>query len=166
MKLSQSVIYAVRACLQLAAEPGGSPVPCCRIARDGNMPQRYLLHVLRELARQGIVRSMRGGGGGFKLLRRPQETSLLDLIEAVEGPLLDKLPEGAGLPEESDAPLRESLAQITTDLRRQLHAVKLSRLMPVSAGSQEAAPASLIAGREGWPNTTALSSAASTGPVP
>ncbi|MHC4176660.1 MAG: RrF2 family transcriptional regulator [Planctomycetota bacterium] len=143
MKLSQSVIYAVCAYLQLAAETSGSPVSCRQIAGDGNMPQRYLLQILRELARQGIVRSIRGGGGGFKLLRGPQETSLLDLIEAVEGPLLVELPEGAGLSEESEARLRESLGQITGDLRRQLHAVKLSYLMSVLPGSQEAARGSV-----------------------
>jgi len=143
LKLSQSVSYAVRAYLQLAAETGGSPVPCRRIAADGNMPQRYLLQVLRELARQRIVRSVRGGGGGFKLLRRPQETSLLDLVEAVEGPLRVELPEDAGLSGECQARLRESLGQITDHLRRQLHAVKLSYLISVLRRSQEAATGSL-----------------------
>lgn len=143
LKLSQSVSYAVCAYLQLAAETSGSPVPCRRIATDGNMPQRYLLQVLRELARQGIVRSVRGGGGGFKLLRQPQETSLLDLVEAVEGPLLLELPEGAGLSGQSEARLRESLGQITDHLRRQLHAVKLSYLISVLPPSQEAATGSL-----------------------
>lgn len=99
MKLSQNAICAVRACLQLGAETSGGSVSCRRIAGDGNMPQRYLLEVPHDPATQEIiVRSLRGGGrgGAFKLLRRPQETSLLDPAGTVEGPFLAGLSGGAG----------------------------------------------------------------------
>src|SRR3990167_5570898 len=92
MKLSQSVAYAVHASLRLADHRDAAPVSCNRLAEQGKMPERFLLQILRDLAKQGILQSTRGGGGGFMLNRRPEEISLLEVIEAVEGPMTAFLP--------------------------------------------------------------------------
>ena len=67
MKLSRTVAYAVRATLQLAQNPSDSPVPCSKLASDGNMPERFLLQILRNLVTHGILRSTRGVDGGYTL---------------------------------------------------------------------------------------------------
>ena len=129
MKLSQSVAYAVQATLLLAEAETDSPISCSRLAADGGMPERFLLQILRDLAKQGILQSARGGGGGFMLNRDPAEVSLLNLIEAIDGPLLAGLPVRGGFPEQAWVRLREALNRINSDARRHLDALKLTDLM-------------------------------------
>ena len=60
------------------------------------MPERFLLQILRDLVTHGILHSTRGVEGGYTLDRRPEDVSLLDVIEAIEGPVVSALspPEG------------------------------------------------------------------------
>ena len=81
-KLSRTVEYAVQATLQLAQSKTGSPVPCSQLATCSAMPERFLLQILRSLVTHGILTSTRGVVGGYMLARRPEDISLLDLIEA------------------------------------------------------------------------------------
>src|SRR4029078_8838136 len=93
MKLSRTVAYAVRATIQLAQTNSGAPVPCSRLASEGHMPERFLLQILRNLVTHGILHSTRGVDGGYSLERKPDDISLLDLIEAIDGPLIAMLPD-------------------------------------------------------------------------
>lgn len=129
MKLSRTVSYAVQAVLQLAELGPSSPVPCSRLATEGKMPERFLLQILRNLVTHGILRSTRGVDGGYALLRPAQEISLLELIEAIEGPLEPELPGQEALPAESRGKLQSALRDITASTRKQLGAIKLSQLM-------------------------------------
>ncbi len=129
MKLSRTVAYAVRATLQLAKNPSDAPVPCSKLASEGNMPERFLLQILRNLVTHGILRSTRGVDGGYALTRPPEEISLLDVIEAIEGPLNAGQPAGDGLPANSQVKLQEALQEITDTSRRQLEAIKFSQLL-------------------------------------
>lgn len=129
MKLSRTVIYAVQATLQLAELQAAGPVPCSRLATEGGMPERFLLQILRNLVTQGILKSTRGVDGGYSLDRLPQEISLLEVIEAIDGPFGPRLPELDG--EFSAARqhrLREALDGVAVTVRRQLHGIKLSDL--------------------------------------
>src|ERR1700680_2225111 len=92
MKLSRTVAYAIHATLQLAQSKSGVPVPCSRLATEGHMPERFLLQILRHLVTHGILHSTRGVDGGYALERKPEEISLLDVIEAIDGPLSATLP--------------------------------------------------------------------------
>lgn len=130
MKLSRTVAYAVQATLQLAQSKSGEPVPCSQLAADGHMPERFLLQVLRHLVTHGILHSTRGVDGGYALERKPEEISLLDVIEAIEGPLGGSLSatEGEYL-SSGEIKLREALEQVASSSRRQLQAIKLSDLI-------------------------------------
>jgi Rrf2 family protein len=130
MKLSRTVAYAVQATLQLAQSSSGAPVPCSQLAAEGHMPERFLLQILRHLVTHGILQSTRGVDGGYSLERKPEEITLLDVIEAIDGPLsATTVSDDAigGLPCEKK--LREALEQITHSARRQLEAIKLSDLL-------------------------------------
>ncbi len=83
MKLSRTVAYALQATMQLAVSDSDTPVPCSQIAAKGEMPERFLLQVLRSLVNHGVLRSTRGVDGGYMLIRSPDEISLLDVIEAI-----------------------------------------------------------------------------------
>lgn len=130
MKLSRTVAYAVQAALQLAQADPKSPVPCSRLAAAGQMPERFLLQILRSLVTHGILQSTRGVDGGYSLARRPADISLLDVIEAIEGPLTSVLPTEGGLPPATQARLTEALNQLAATERKQLSAIKLSQLLP------------------------------------
>jgi Rrf2 family transcriptional regulator, cysteine metabolism repressor len=129
MKLSRTVAYAVQATLQLAQTSSATPVPCSQLAADGRMPERFLLQILRHLVTHGILHSTRGVDGGYSLDRKPEEISLLDVIEAIDGPLSTMVPTSDGEPSDSEAKLREALEQITSSAREQLQAIKLIDLM-------------------------------------
>jgi len=129
MKLSRTVAYAVRATLQLAQLQAEGPVPCSHLASTGKMPERFLLQILRNLVTHGILRSTRGVDGGYALVRPADQISLLEVIEAIEGPYDSTLELGDGLTEESQSQLRDAFQQVTTNTRQQLEAIKLSQLL-------------------------------------
>jgi Rrf2 family protein len=120
--------------LQLAKSDSATPVPCSQLAAEGNMPERFLLQILRSLVTHGILRSTRGVDGGYSLVRSPNEVSLLEVIEAIEGPLDSGEPVTEGMSEESQMRLQDALRSVTDQSRRQLEAIKLSQLLePPSA---------------------------------
>ena len=137
MKLSRTVAYAVRATLQLAQLEADGPVPCSRLANAGKMPERFLLQILRNLVTHGILRSTRGVDGGYALVRPADQISLLEVIEAIEGPYDSTLEMGEGLSELSQVKLRDALDEVTTTTRRQLEAIKLSQLLKPPAEVEE-----------------------------
>ena len=134
MKLSRTVAYAVQATLLLARSESGGPVPCSRLAAEGGMPERFLLQILRNLVRHGILGSTRGVEGGYTLERSPADISLLEVIEAVNGPMTSMRPLHKGLPEESKTKLECALKEVTDLARRELRAVKLAHLLPGGDG--------------------------------
>jgi Rrf2 family protein len=136
MKLSRTVWYAVQATLQLAQLEGQAPVPCSRLAAEGKMPERFLLQILRNLVTHGILRSTRGVDGGYALVRPADQISLLEVIEAIEGPYDASLTVSEGLTEDSQEKLREALSQVTAATRHQLEAIKLSQLLKPPATSK------------------------------
>lgn len=131
MKLSRTVSYALQATLQLAQTDSEFPVPCSRLAAEGKMPERFLLQILRNLVAHGILGSTRGVEGGYTLERSPYEISLLEVIEAIEGPLVSALPAGEGLPSDSRSRLEQALSEVNATARRELEAIKLAHLLPM-----------------------------------
>jgi Rrf2 family transcriptional regulator, cysteine metabolism repressor len=131
VKLSRTASYALQAVLQLAqSDASGCPVPCSRLAAEGKMPERFLLQILRSLVTHGILGSTRGVDGGYVLERSPEEVSLLDVIEAVDGPVVPSLPPGEGLSAQAVEKLKCTLAGVAELARRELDAVKLVHLLP------------------------------------
>ncbi len=94
------------------------------------MPERFLLQVLRSLVNHGILRSTRGVDGGYALTRPIERISMLDLIEAIEGPVVADQTAGDVLPDGARQKLGAALRRVTVESRRQLEAIKLSQLLP------------------------------------
>lgn len=98
MRLSARIEYAAIAAVELARRgAAGGPVGMKAICEAHGVPAKFLVHILLELKRAGIVRSVRGVGGGY-LLARPAEEITLDEIEAaVAGEPESTAPVTAGL---------------------------------------------------------------------
>jgi Rrf2 family protein len=129
MKLSRTVTYALQATLLLAQSERGEPIPCSRLAAEGSMPERFLLQILRSLVTHGILQSTRGVEGGYTLDRTPDQISLLEIIEAVDGPLNTKLPFADCKAGECQSRLRDTLSSIAAAERQQLQEVKVAHLI-------------------------------------
>ena len=87
MKLSTRGRYGTRALLELALHPDSGPFLLKDIASSQNISQRYLEHVIRPLVAGGILRSVRGAGGGVALAKAPRDIRLGEIIRLLEGPV-------------------------------------------------------------------------------
>lgn len=68
------------------------PVASVVLAEQWHIPEKYLVHILLQLKRAGLVRSVRGAQGGYLLSCPPEQITLLDMVSAIDGPVLDPLP--------------------------------------------------------------------------
>jgi len=87
MQINQATDYSFRAALFLAAQSDLARADAQTIAREEKIPMRYLLKIMPALIKAGIVKSYRGIGGGYALNGDPAHITLLDILEAVEGPI-------------------------------------------------------------------------------
>ncbi len=87
MQLKKETYYALRGLRFLLRHPRGTVLQISRVANAEGVPEASLSKVFRRLASAGILQTHRGVGGGTSLARDPEQTSLRDVIEAVEGPL-------------------------------------------------------------------------------
>ena len=86
MKMGAGVEWGIHCCLTLAWLEGEGPVPIGRLATWFDLPSEYLKKRLQVLARAGILESTPGVQGGFRLGRRPERITLMDIVAALEGP--------------------------------------------------------------------------------
>ena len=92
MKISSRCDYACRALAELALNYARKePTQIARIAKNQDIPGKYLVHILNQLRRAGLVASKRGKVGGYSLAKKPQDVSLALIIRVIDGPLLSTL---------------------------------------------------------------------------
>ena len=87
MQLTRAADYAVRVMIHLAGLPPGSRVSRSELSSAAECPEQFLCKVLQNLTRAGLVVSHRGNTGGFELEDLHRNASLLEIVEAVEGPI-------------------------------------------------------------------------------
>ena len=79
--------YAIRVLLDLAEHNSGSYIPLKDIARRQGISKKYLEIIVRELVAGGLLTGASGKGGGYKLCRPPEEYTVGEVIERMEGSL-------------------------------------------------------------------------------
>src|SRR5215212_5703515 len=82
--MSGGVEWALHCCVVLTGAP--DPVPAARLAEFHDVSPTYLAKQLQSLSRAGLVRSVQGQSGGYLLTRPPDEITVLEVVEAVDGP--------------------------------------------------------------------------------
>jgi Rrf2 family protein len=130
MRLSRAAAYALQAVVYLARQEGGAAsVPSHVIAGERKIPERYLLKVLKPLVSAQVLLSIRGPNGGYRLARPTGTITMLEVVEAVDGPLRGGAPPR---PQGPDAGLLRRLDQVCRQLaeqaRKALARVKVSDL--------------------------------------
>lgn len=126
MNISSRCEYGCRAVVELALHlPSESPLPAVTIAERRNIPEKYLVHILLQLKRAGIVRSVRGAQGGYILARSPEDVTLRDIVTAIDGPVLDPLP----LNDSSSSDLAPSWRRVAEKVQDALASVNIQHII-------------------------------------
>jgi Rrf2 family transcriptional regulator, iron-sulfur cluster assembly transcription factor len=81
--------YAIRAVLFLARQPKENLIMSSEIAKSEDIPTHYLAKILQRMAKYGYVDSFKGRGGGFKITELAKKSSIREIIERVEGPIIN-----------------------------------------------------------------------------
>ena len=124
MRISHKVDYGVRvmtALAEIALETPGVPTTSATLAARGRFPPGFLEDVLRLLRTAGLLRSVRGGGGGWLLARPAESITIADVIRAVDGPLASV--RGVRPHELADAGEREPFVSLWVAVRAALRSV-------------------------------------------
>jgi Rrf2 family protein len=87
MRLGRAAAYAIFATTHLAENANGTPIQGRDIADACGIPSGHLLKILQQLVRAQILSSERGPAGGFVIRKPAHEITLLEIIEAIEGPI-------------------------------------------------------------------------------
>lgn len=85
MRLSTRTRYGLRAMVELASEEAKVPVMVRKIAEQQQISKKYLDIIFTALKLAGLVRAIRGATGGFLLTRSPEEITIAEIVEALEG---------------------------------------------------------------------------------
>lgn len=87
MKISTKGRYGLRILLDIAMNPGEQPRMIRDICKSQKISEKYAGRLIIELRKAGMLVSIRGAHGGFKLKKMPKDISLLEVIETMEGPV-------------------------------------------------------------------------------
>jgi len=92
MKISAKIDYACRALLELSLHwPNTSPLQINTIAKRQNIPVKFLTHILINLKQLGLVQSVRGQSGGYRLVKEPKAIKLSELVGNFDGTISQSL---------------------------------------------------------------------------
>ncbi len=91
--------YAVRVMIDLAEHAGEGNIPLKDVAERQEISKKYLEIIVKELVRGGLVSGMSGKGGGYRLCRNPEEYTVGEIIELMEGTLAPVACLAPGCPE-------------------------------------------------------------------
>ena len=86
LSISTKAPYALQALIELARS-GAGPVPIGELARRRDVPVQFLEQLFATLRRAGLLRSQRGVRGGYTFARPPEEITVLEVVELLDGPL-------------------------------------------------------------------------------
>ena len=145
LKLTSAADYAVRAMIHLSCLPEGGVALRSEIANAQNIPTSFMAKILRSLVRARLLRSSRGVNGGFALALSPSEINMLDIVEAIEGPLslTDCTPSPAGCVWAMDCPASSVWIRVQDNIKQTLRETTLEDLVSTPRRNGRVANASV-----------------------
>lgn len=133
LRLTSATDYGVRAMIHLASIPVGRRALREEIAEAERIPSSFVAKVLRSLVRADLLKAVRGVNGGFSLARDPEQINLLEIVEAVEGPirLFNCTNPEKGCEQEPQCPAAPVWKTMQEDMRRTMRNKSLEDLVSV-----------------------------------
>jgi Rrf2 family protein len=132
MQITRQADYAIRAVNHLSNLYSNNPkgnVPTRKIAEEQSIPPSFLAKIISQLSIAQLINTSRGASGGVTLKKHPKEISLLDVVEAIDGPiLLNECVANASLCNfESDCPLKPIWGDAQVELVRKLRSTNFAQ---------------------------------------
>jgi Rrf2 family protein len=134
MQLTRQADYAVRAVLHLAQMKNGDRTSTGAVAKEQRIPPSFLAKIVSQLSITGLVHTSRGARGGITLARDPKEITLLEVVEAIDGPI--QLNECVGdngvCTFDNDCPIRSVWCEAQDELVARLRKTDFAQLLTTS----------------------------------
>jgi Rrf2 family protein len=131
MQITRQADYAVRAVLYLAQLGPEQRAATSQIAQEEQIPPSFLAKIVSQLSVAGLLQTSRGARGGVSLARSPEEISLLEVVEAIDGPiLLNECISGSGTCTFGEScPMRPVWCDTQTELVKRLKMTTFDRFI-------------------------------------
>jgi Rrf2 family protein len=132
MKLiTRDIDYAVRALIYMADNGNGGTVPVPELVDELGITRPFLRKIMQLLAKAGVTRSYKGNKGGFRLIKKPEDIYLIDLIEIFQGVFsLNECFLNKGIcPNTSNCILRSKVDDIEEKVKKELKSIDLRSLI-------------------------------------
>ena len=135
MQITRQADYAVRAVLYLARLDPTQRAATSQVAQEQRIPPSFLAKIISQLSIAGLLHTSRGARGGVTLAREPQEITLLEVIEAIDGPILlnECVSDSSTCTFDSDCPLRPVWCDAQEELVNRLKGTNFQQLLAQNA---------------------------------
>lgn len=87
MQITRQADYAIRAVLYVSSLGSSQRAATSQIAKDQHIPPSFLAKIISQLSIAGLLQTSRGARGGVTLAKQPEDISLLEVVEAIDGPI-------------------------------------------------------------------------------
>jgi len=130
MQITRQADYAVRAVLYLAKLGPQEKAATSQIAEEQDIPLSFLAKIIAQLSVAGLLQTMRGARGGVTLARDPEEITLLEVVEAIDGPImLNECVNGSYKCPVEGCPIRAVWRDAQADLVERLRSTSFSEFL-------------------------------------
>ena len=131
MKISTKGRYGLRILLDLALNDSEKPRMIRDISESQHISEKYISRLIIELRKAGMVKSIRGSKGGYRISREPKEITLLDVVEVMEGPvsIVDCVSARDCCPRIASCVTREIWTELNSQIREALQKITLQEII-------------------------------------
>ena len=136
MQITRQADYAVRAVLYLAQLGEEQRAATSQIAHEQQIPPSFLAKIVSQLSVAGLLQTSRGARGGVSLARPPEHISLLEVVEAIDGPiLLNECVANGNCNFGDDCPMKPIWCDAQAELVERLRTTTFDQFVPVEANA-------------------------------
>ena len=136
MQITRQADYAVRAVLYLAKLGEEQRAATSQIAHEQQIPPSFLAKIVSQLSVAGLLQTSRGARGGVSLARPPEHISLLEVVEAIDGPiLLNECVANGNCNFGEDCPMKPIWCDAQAELVERLRTTTFDQFVPVEANA-------------------------------
>jgi len=131
MKVTAQSRYALRILLDIALYGEKGPRPIREIAGSQAISEKFVSRIVVPLRRAGLLESVRGGRGGLRLARLPDQITMLDVVEAMDGPvsLLSCLTKPHACPQQGRCAAEDAWGRVNAGLVATMSSIRLSDII-------------------------------------